>query len=138
MTQLYEKRGRRYIPWGNGQSRWHDHDGMAIGEFRLIHCPAPGHYRQRIVLPPDRAAFLAAAEEAQNAMEEAMAVAAVAKPQLAMGQLLTPEQLAIVDRYRAEMAAAGAHLPSWWVGTSAAMIAKAGIDAVREKLEAQP
>ncbi len=138
MTQLYEKRGRRYIPWGNGQSRWHDHDDMAIGEFRLIHCPAPGHYRQRTILQPDRAAFLAAAEEAAQAMEEAMAAAAVAKPQPAMGVLMTPEQMAIINRYRAEMAVAGAHLPSWWVGASAATIARAGIDAVREKLEAQP
>ncbi len=138
MTQLFEKRGRRYIPWGNGQIGWHDHDEMAIGEFRLIHCPAPGHYRQRGIVTPDRAAFLAAAEEAVQAMEEAMTAAAMARPQPAMGVLMTPQQMAIINRYRAEMAAAGAHFPHWWTNTSAADIARAGIEAVRQKLEAQP
>jgi hypothetical protein len=43
---LYIKKGRRYIPWGNlGDRNWHDGDPMRIGTFRLIHCPAPGHYR---------------------------------------------------------------------------------------------
>jgi hypothetical protein len=68
-------------------------------------------------------------------MEKAMAAAAVAKPQLAMGEQLTAEQLAIIDRYRAEMAAAGALLPRFWVHASASEIAQAGIDAVRERME---
>ena len=135
MTQLFEKRGRCYFPWGNGGTFDVDHDGMAIGEFRLIHCPEPGHYRCHTNVTPDRAAFLAAAGEAQHAMEKAMAAAAVAKPQLAMGEQLTAEQLAIIDRYRAEMAAAGALLPRFWVHASASEIAQAGIDAVRERME---
>lgn len=128
-THLYEKRGRRYIPWGNGDHWGSDRDAMQIGSFRLIHCPAPGHYRQRHDVAPDTAAFIAAVMVAQHAMEEAMNAAARAQPSVGP-RPYTAQQIAIIDRFRADMAAAGALVPSYWVHGTAAEIALAGIKAV--------
>jgi len=130
MTQLYEKRGRRYIPWGNGD-RWDsDRDAMPIGGFRLIHCPAPGHYRYRHDVTPDRAAFAAAAMHCEHAMVEAMNTAAMARPGARGPVPYTAEQRAIIERFRRDMAAAGALVPEWWTSASAEDIARAGVEAV--------
>jgi putative alpha-1,2-mannosidase len=134
--QLFEKRGRRYIPWGNGVTHQWDYDEMPIGQFRLIHCPAPGHYRMTTAVTPDRAAFLAAAMEAEHEMIEVMQAAAMARfEERTRSTPLTPEQLAIIERFRIEMATTGALLPTWWTTASAADIARAGIDAVRRRVE---
>ena len=53
--QLYVKRGRRYVPWGNGAHWDMDIDAMKVGTFRLIYCPEPGHYRYRYDVIPDTA-----------------------------------------------------------------------------------
>ena len=127
---LYIKKGRRYIPWGNLSDRdWHDGDPMQIGTFRLIHCPAPGHYRYQHDVIPDTAAFLAACDVAQVAMENAMAERAVYTPD--GGFTYTAQQQAIIERFRKEMAAAGAMLPVFWQSSSPRDIAEAGIAAVR-------
>ena len=102
---------------------------MPVGSFRLTYCVAPGHYRYSHGVMPDTAAFLAAAEVAQVAMERAMAEAAMSGP--GNGNTYTPQQRQIIERFRQEMAAAGALMPTWWHSSSAREIAQAGIDAVR-------
>lgn len=131
MTTLYVKKGHRYQPWGHLEQDWHrDGDLMPIGAFRLVHCPAPGHYRTTHDVTPDTAAFLAAAEVAAVAMEEAIRESAAHRPGTTVQ--MTPQQQEILQRYRREMAAAGGSLPIWWQNSSAREIAQAGIDAVRE------
>lgn len=129
-TPLYTKHGRRYVLWGNLEGRnWSDGDLMAVGSFRLTHCVAPGHYRYTHDVTPDTAAFLAAAEVAQLEMEQAMAEAASSSP--SNGNTYTSQQQRIIERFRRDMAAAGALVPTWWNSSSAREIAQAGIDAVR-------
>ena len=130
MTTLYVKRGHRYQPWGNLEERWYD-DPMQAGTFRLVHCPAPGHYRTTHDVTPDTAAFLAAAELAAVAMEKAMQERAVASPQLS-SKHCTARQRRLIEQFRQDMAATGALVPSYWTHASARAIAQAGIDAVRE------
>ena len=137
MTTLYVKRGRRYIPWGHLEQDWHrDGDLMPIGTFRLVHCPAPGHYRTTHDVTPDTAAFLAAAEIAAAAMEQAMRERAVAVPQLG-NTPYTAEQRRLIEQFRQDMAATGALVPSYWTSSSAYEIARAGIQAVRRVREAR-
>ena len=132
MTTLYTKRGRRYIPWGHLEQDWHrDGDLMPIGTFRLVHCPAPGHYRTTHDVTPDTAAFLAAAEIAAAAMEQAMRQRAVALPQLG-NKPYTAKQGRLIEQFRQDMAATGALVPAYWTHVSAREIGQAGIDAVRE------
>ena len=132
MTTLYVKKGRRYIPWGHLEQDWHrDGDPMQAGTFRLVHCPAPGHYRTTHDVTPDTAAFLAAAELAAVAMEETMRERAKAVPQPS-NTPYTAEQRRLIEQFRQDMAAIGALVPSYWTHASAREIAQAGIDAVRE------
>ena len=56
---------------------------------------------------------------------------AIAAPQLGSPVLYTKKQLAIIERYRAEMAAAGGMFPIWWQHKSSTEIAQAAIEAVR-------
>jgi len=136
MTTLYVKKGRRYQPWGHLEKNWH-HDPMPIGTFRLVHCFAPGHYRTRSDVTPDTAAFLAAAELAAVAMEEAMRERAKAVPQPSETPN-TAEQRRLIEQFRQDMAATGALVPSYWTHASAREIAQAGIDAVRKAQELAP
>jgi hypothetical protein len=130
--QLYVKRGRRYHPWGNGDHWGHDCDAMEAGTCRLIHCPEPGHYRQRSIVSPDAAAWVAAAMVAEHAMQEAIAARAIAAPQVAP---YTPKQLRLIEQFRRDMAAAGGLTPIYWTHSTPGEIVRAGIDAVR-KLDA--
>ena len=133
-TQLFTKQGRRYVPWGNADDRW-DADVMAVGTFRLVHCPAPGHYRYSHDVTPDTAAFVAACELAAVAMERAILDAATHRPSASASY--TPEQQVIIERFRQDMVATGGVLPVWWQTSSAREIAQAGIDAVRQVLEVE-
>lgn len=126
--QLYIKRGRRYIPWGNGDHWDMDKDAMQAGTCRLIYCPEPGHYRYRYDVTPDSAAWVAAAMVAEHAMQQAIADHAIARPK---PQSYTPEQQWLIEQFRRDMAAAGALVPDWWTHASAAEIAQAGVEAVR-------
>jgi hypothetical protein len=126
--QLYIKRGRRYIPWGNGSDWIADHDAMKIGSFRLIHCPDPGHYRTRHDVTADTAGWVAAAMIAQQAMEDAMRERAIAQPQV---QPYTYRQLRLIEQFRRDMAVEGGLVPSYWSHGTAFEIAQAGVDAVR-------
>jgi hypothetical protein len=138
MTTLYTKRGRRYIPWGHLEQDWHrDGDLMQIGTFRLVHCPAPGHYRTTHDVTPDTAAFLAAAEIAAAAMEQAIHDRAMYAPDLG-NTPYTAEQRRLIEQFRQDMAATGALIPSYWTSGTACAIARAGIDAVRRAQEAFP
>jgi hypothetical protein len=126
--QLYIKRGRRYIPWGNGTDWSADHDAMEIGGFRLIHCPEPGHYRTRHDVTADTAGWVAAAMIAQDAMERAMQERAIAQPQT---QQYTKRQMELIEQFRRDMAAAGGLVPSYWSHGAPHEIAQAGVDAVQ-------
>lgn len=129
-TALYEKVGRRYVPWGNAWSWDRDADQMKARTFRLTACAGEGSYRYVYDVTPDTAGFVAAAEVARLAMEQAMQAAAIGKPS---GELTmyTARQREIIERFRAEMAAAGGLLPTMWEQSSVHKIAQAGIDAVR-------
>ncbi len=129
-TALYEKRGRRYVPWGNACSWDRDLDHMKAGTFRMTACEGKGSYRYEYEVTPDTAGFVAAAAVARLAMEQAMQAAAIGKPSGEL-QRYTKRQLEIIERFRAEMAAAGGLMPTWWGIASARDIAQAGIDAVR-------
>jgi hypothetical protein len=128
-TQLYEKVGRSYKPWGNAHYWTHDADVMKAGTFLMIYCSGAGAYRYTYGVTPDNASFAAAAELAIDAMVAEMQARAIAAPQLGI-QPYTKRQLAIIERFRAEMAATGAFLPTHWMQASARDIAEAGADAV--------
>jgi len=128
-TALYEKVGRRYMPWGNAWSWDRDADVMKAGTFRLTFCAGEGSYRYQYDVAPDTAGFVAAAQIARVAMESAMQAAAVSRPLGA--SMYTKRQQEIIQRFRAEMAAAGGLLPTMWQQSSVHEIAQAGIDAVR-------
>ncbi len=126
---LYEKVGRRYVPWGNAWAWQHDADIMKAGTFRLTFCAGEGSYRYTYDVAPDTAGFVAAAEVAREAMEAAIQAAAVGVP--SGPTIYTKRQQKILARFRAEMAAAGGLMPTWWEIGCARKIAQAGIDAVR-------
>jgi hypothetical protein len=135
MTTLYEKKGSRYKVWGNAQN-WYgrgDHDVMRAGDHRLTYCPTDGERRCTHDVTPDTAAFAAAAQIAQVAMEEAIlkrSRAAVEEPSRI--KEWTPQQRAIIEKFKEDMAATGALMPAYWRHATAHEIAKAGIDAVLE------
>ena len=134
MTTLYEKRGRRYHVWGDHQE-WHrEGDILRVGQSRLVTCLEPGAYRYIYGVKPDAAAFVAAAQVAAHAMAEAMHEKAKYAPQ-AGGTPHTPEQQKLIEKFRDDMAAAGALVPTYWMSSTASEIAQAGIDAVRRLTE---
>lgn len=128
--QLFTKRGRRYVPWGNAER--HDHDTMRAGTWRLTYCYGDGAYRYSYDVQPDTASFLAARELAAAAMERAIADAAVASPSMGGITPYTKAQLVLIEQFRADMAAVGGLVPSYWQHSTPREIAMAGIDAVRE------
>lgn len=128
---LYVKKGRRYVPYCNTEShRLTGTDSIAVGSFRLTYCPEPGYRRHSYDVTPDTAGFMAACGIAQYAMEQAMTDMAKSAPQL--GREYTPQQRAIIDKFRNDMAAAGALIPTYWTSSSPREIAEAGINAVRK------
>jgi len=131
---LYIKKGKRYHVWGNALTHGErfDCDPMRVGTFRLTYCPEPSHQRYSYDVKPDHAAFLAAAEIARFAMEEAITKAARFKPNTS-GKY-TKQQKDIIERFRQEMADAGGLLPDYWHSGSPAEIAQAGIDAVAKAM----
>lgn len=125
--QLYVKRGRRYVPWGIGDSGGNDWDAMKAGSFRLIYCPEAGLYQHRFDIDPLTVEWAAASMVAEHAMVEAMASRAIASPR--SGEH-TPAQLKLIEKFRLDMAAEGALLPTWWNHSTPVEIARAGIEAV--------
>ena len=124
---LYRKRGRRYFaveshrPWGS--------DVMKPGQVRLEACTANGERSYQYGIEPDRAAWHAAALLARAAMEHAIRDASIARPEGTTP--LTDAQRAIVERFRSDMAAAGALPPNWWQHATPLQIAEAAIKAVQ-------
>ena len=136
MTEaIYRKvqRGKRvhYELVGNA-AHWHssDFDVLKPGQFRLEFASQNGMHRYAYPVSPDVAGWAAAALLARDAMETAMHKIAIAEPQLG-NTPYTRRQMAIIERYRAEMAAAGGMFPIWWQHKSATEIAHAAIDAVQ-------
>ena len=133
--QLFVKKGRRYVPWGNANSWYdHDHDLMEAGSFRLVHCINTGHHRTYMAIEPDYAAFLAAASVARVAMEKAMEEAAKGKP-CSQNEPYTEEQQKLIQDFRDAMAKTGALVPTFWNNGSASEIASAGVMAVKKAME---
>jgi hypothetical protein len=130
-AELYTKVGRRYVPFGNAYSWEYDADIMKAGTFRLTCCPGEGSYRYIYDVTPETAGFVAAAQLARGAMENAMQDAAIGKPSESL-TMYTPKQRKIIERFRAEMAAAGGLLPTAWVLGGVHEIAQAGVDACRK------
>jgi hypothetical protein len=125
---LYEKRGRRYVPVVHD---WDDStDRMRVGEFRLTYCYRDGARRYEYAVTPATAAWVAAAEIAREAMEAEIAKAAASTANLTL-RAYTQRHLKIIERFRAEMVAAGGMLPQWWNQASARDIATVGVEAVR-------
>lgn len=126
---LYVKRGRRYVPYAN-EDAMSDRDRMRVGTWRMTYCYADGARRYRYDVLPDTASFIAACEIAAEAMERAITAAALPSP----SQQIVPytkAQLTLIERFRADMAAAGGFAPTYWTHATAREIAQAGIDAVR-------
>lgn len=129
MTTLYEKRGRRYHPWGDYVDRHWDLDRMQVGEARLTVCTEPGARRHTYDVTLDTAGFVAAAQVAAQAMVDAIQEKARAAPQLDAAPY-TARQQRLIEQFRHDMAEAGALVPVYWTHASALEIAQAGIDAV--------
>lgn len=127
--QLFTKRGLRYVPYGHAAR--YDTDVLRAGTWRLTYCHADGSSRYSYDVRPDTASFLAACELAAHAMECAIANAVVASPSRGGITPYTRSQLALIERFRADMAAVGGMVPSYWQHSTAREIAQAGIDAVR-------
>jgi hypothetical protein len=137
MTNLYEKKGRRYHYWGNTEShKYMGEDVMQAGQFRLVYCPTNGERRYIYDVTPDTAAFLAAAQIAQVAMENAIREKAKAAP--STDRLYTLAQQALIKKFRDDMAATGALVPSYWTHGTASEIANAGIEAVLSHAYLEP
>ncbi len=125
---LYVKRGRRYVPhliaWD------YNHDQMRVGTWRMTYAYSDGGRRYEYEVRPDTASFMAAAMMAREEMVRTICDKAVGTPS---GQTIpyTKRQLAIIGKFKADMMAAGGLVPTWWTSASAADIAQAGIDAVR-------
>lgn len=129
MTTLYEKRGRKYVPvaayWAEGR------DKMKVGEFRLTYCYSDGARRYEYNVTPATAPFVAAAMIAKVAMEDAIRERVISTNHINTVPY-TKKQLAILKRFRQEMADAGGLLPNWWQHTSAYELSEAAIKAVQE------
>jgi hypothetical protein len=126
---VYIKRGRRYVPFSNWERDYGD--SMKVGTFRLTYAYADGSRRYAYDVRPDTAGFVAACEVARQAMEAAIQDAAIAAPSAGMSTY-TGKQRALIERFRADMAAAGGLVPTSWNHASARDISQAAIDAARE------
>lgn len=126
MTTLYEKKGRKYVPVSVS---WHDReqDSMGVGEFRLTYVYAEGGRRYEYKVTPATAAWVAAAMIARVAMEDA-----IRKQSVSVTDTFeyTSKQKAIIEKFKSDMAAAGALMPRWWQEASPHEISKAAIEAV--------
>ena len=125
---LYKKVGRRYIPVSQ---RWDDYGiQIPVGSFVLVHAYKEGGRTYQYEVKPDNAGFLAAATIARNAMAEAIRDASIAKPSEGELKPYTKKQLAIIEKFRQDMAEAGGLVPVWWNHKAPQDIAEAGIKAV--------
>jgi hypothetical protein len=131
VTTLYEKRGRKYVPYSLAWHYERDQDQMKVGEFRLTYCYSNGGRKYEYSVTPATAPFVAAAMVAREAMEQAIRDKVVATNHI-KSQPYTKKQLAIIERFRKEMVAAGGLLPFWWENTSARDLSAAAIKAVQE------
>ena len=125
---LYRKVGRRYEPVSSYEVM--SGDSMPVGTFRLTYAYAAGSRRYCYDVRPDTAGFVAAALIAGKAMESAITEASIAQPQ-PPNRPYTKQQQALVEKFRADMAAAGAMVPTWWEHKAVYQIVQAGLDAVR-------
>ena len=129
---MYVKRGRRYVP---ARTVIDDYVmSIPVGSFVLIHAYTEGGRMYQYDIKPDAAAFVAASTIAKQAMVDVMRSSAPATPK-PKSRTYSPQELAIINKFRADMAAIGSLLPDWWEYTTTECIAQAGIDAVKKHLE---
>ena len=124
---LYIKVGKRYKPAHTVIDQYAM--TIPVGTFVLIHAYTEGGKMYQYNVTPATAEFLAAATIARQAMVKAMRDKAPANPQSGTRQY-TPQELAIIEKFRQDMAAIGSMLPDWWQYVTPDEIAQAGIDAV--------
>ena len=127
----YVKRGRRYVPAGNVMPDFDYADRMRVNQWRMTYCHAHGEYRYEYAVTPDTASFVAACMLARAAMERAIEDAAIARPQFGVTPY-TKRQLALIERFRQDMAATGGLTPTHWQHSSSRDVSEAAIKAVRE------
>jgi hypothetical protein len=135
VTTLYEKRGRKYVPYSLAWHYEREGDQMKVGEFRLTYCYSNGGRKYDYAVTPATAPFVAAAMVAREAMEQAIRdkiVDKIVATNHIKSRPYTKKQLAIIERFRKEMSDAGGLLPSWWDQASAYEISEAAIKAVQE------
>jgi len=126
MKTIYEKKGRKYVPYSVD---WRDLGiELKVGEFMLVYAYTDGGRMYQYGVKPDTASWAAAAKIAKEEIIKKISKSAIALP--ADGKKYTKKQLAIIERFRQEMAEAGGHLPTWWEHKSAHEIAQIAIDAV--------
>lgn len=123
---LYRKVGRRYVPVARAFD-W-DRDMIPVGAARLVVAAGDGASLYEYDVTPDNAAFRAAAVLARHRIQQRISEAVTARPQ--MIEPYTPEQLAIIDQFKAKMVAAGALLPDWWIHITPHELADAAIGEV--------
>lgn len=121
----------RYELIGNAQHWTSDMDVLKPGQFRLEFASGDGMRRYAYPVSPDVAGWEATALIARHAMEAEIKRAAQCAPDIGAFNPYTKKQMAIIDRYQAEMRATGAQLPKWWNFTSSYQISEAAIQAVR-------
>lgn len=136
MTEaIYRKvqHGKRvsYELIGNARGYYDSYDILKPGQFRLEFASGDGSRRYAYPVSPDTAGWEAAALIARVAMEAEIKRASQCVPDVGRVNPHTKKQLAIIDRFRAEMLEAGAQLPDWWRFTSDIEISQAAIEAVR-------
>lgn len=128
MTTLYKRQGRRYVAWGHAEH--YNQDLLRAGQWRLSYCPRDGHTRYAYDVRPDTAGFVAAAELARDAMEQAIQQRAAATFQPGAVPY-TKKQLEALENARKYLAEAGVLMPQWWEHATARELSEAGIEAVR-------
>ena len=89
-----------------------------------------GHTRYAYDVRPDTAGFVAAAELARDAMEQAIQQRAVATFQPGAVPY-TKKQLKALEKARKDLAEAGVVLPQWWQHATSRELTEAAIEAVR-------
>ncbi len=129
---LFEKVGRRYKPVSRAFE--YEHLRIPVGTFVLIHAYSEGGTRFVYDVTPDTAAFKAAANIAKKAMVDALQKASPAKPQIGVSKPYTQKQLALIEKFRIDMAEAGGLVPDFWQFQRLEDIAQAGIDAVNGRV----
>lgn len=126
---LYRKVGRKYVPVYSSTPWAYDSDIMDVGTWRMTYAYSDGGRRYHYDVKPDTASFEAAIMLGRVAMEKAINDKAAAH--FGSTSPYTKKQLAILEKFRADMAAAGGLHPVYWCHSTSYEISQAAIDAIK-------